>query len=138
MQGVHYLNALYNRVIDYIFPKRCMAFAELTQEGGGFCSTCWKELEFVTKQFYKFCGRHFSLNIADGYGCLGCIKDPPSYDIVRVLLKFNDTSKKVIHAFKYYDKTILAKNFATMLCARYMDEISSADLIIPVPMHRFK
>ncbi len=119
MQGAQYLNTFYHYVIDYIFSKRCMACAEPRQEGGGFCSTRWPEFEFVTKPFYKSCGRYFALNIADGHICLGCIKDPSSYDTERILLKFNKTSKKVIHAFKYYYTKVLAKNFAAMLCARY-------------------
>jgi len=132
------LYAVYKHIIDYILPKRCMACAELTQDGGGFCSSCWREFEFITKPFCISCGRSFALDIAEGHICLGCLKAKPHYDSARSLFKFNAISKKVIHAFKYYDKTILATNFAEMLCLRYMDEISDANLIIPVPMHKLK
>ncbi len=115
-----------------------MSCAELTQDSGGFCSKCWQEFEFVTKPYCKSCGRNFSLNIANDQVCLGCIKTPPEYDMARSLFKFNATSKKVVHAFKYYDKTILAQSFAQMLYSKYTEEISGADLVIPVPMHKLK
>jgi ComF family protein len=53
-------------------------------------------------------------------------------------LKFNEHSKKAIHQFKYQDKTIFAKTFAKLLCYRYGAEIADIDLIVPVPMNRFK
>lgn len=115
-----------------------MSCATLTQDGGGFCNLCWQEMEFITHPMCISCGRNFTLNITDGYACLGCISNPPYYDMARALFKFGAVSKKVIHAFKYYDKTILAKHFADMLCNRYSKEIYDADVIIPVPMHKFK
>lgn len=115
-----------------------MSCAALTQDKGGFCSTCWKEIEFITNPICISCGRNFTLNITEGYTCLGCIANPPTYDMARALFKFGAVSKNVIHAFKYYDKTILAKHFADMLCTRYAKEISDADAIVPVPMHKLK
>lgn len=117
---------------------RCISCAELTQEGGGFCSKCWHNIEFISSPICISCGRAFTLNVAEGQTCLKCISDPPEYDAARSLFKFNETSKKVIHNFKYYDKTGLARNFADMLCMKYQDEIGDADVIIPVPMHKFK
>ncbi len=62
----------------------------------------------------------------------------PIYDMARGVLKFDEESKKLIHHFKYYDKTTLAKIFALNMLNQYSSIIQQSDLIIPVPMHRFK
>ncbi len=62
----------------------------------------------------------------------------PSFTLARSLIKFNDNSKKIIHAFKYYDKSTVAALFARLFCARYGEEIKDIDLIVPVPMHKIK
>ena len=129
---------IYHCILDYILPRRCMSCAELTQDDGSFCASCWQELEFITKPFCTTCGRNFSLNITEMYECLGCIKNPPDYNVARSIFKFNERSKKVVHAFKYYDHTIFATNFAKMLYVRYEQEIADGDVIVPVPMHKFK
>lgn len=129
---------IYKYFIDYILPNRCMSCASLTQDEGGFCAICWKEIEFIGSPICISCGRNFTLNTTEGYTCLGCIASPPNYDMARALFKFGAVSKNIIHAFKYYDKTILAKHFADMLCAKYSQEIYDADVVIPVPMHKIK
>lgn len=80
----------------------------------------------------------FSMNLGDDQTCLKCIKTPPQYDMARAVFKFDEKSKKLIHAFKYYDKTVLGEKFAEMLVARYREEIEGSDLILPVPMHKLK
>lgn len=80
----------------------------------------------------------FTLNIEGEQTCLRCVKTPPPYNMARAIFKFDEKSKKLIHALKYYDKTILGKKFAEMLVARYKDEVEDSDLILPVPMHKLK
>ena len=70
--------------------------------------------------------------------CAGCIAKSPYYDSARSLLKFDIHCKKIIHAFKYSDKTGHAKIFAHALVAQYGLELKNIDFVVPVPMHRLK
>jgi competence protein ComFC len=125
-------------IIDYILPQRCFSCSELSQDSGGFCGKCWHELDFITSPLCLVCGRKFTLDLEENQTCLSCIKSPPKYDKARALFKFDENSKSLVHAFKYYDKTILGRKFAEMINARYSAEIMDADLIVPVPMHKLK
>lgn len=70
--------------------------------------------------------------------CAKCFRHKPCYDMSRSLIKFNEHSKEIIHAFKYQDKTIFSKTFSKLLYRQYHSEFQDIDLIIPVPMNRFK
>jgi competence protein ComFC len=140
-EGNRGLNMLYKigrTIIDYILPQRCFSCSELSQDSGGFCGKCWSDLDFITSPLCMVCGRKFALDLEHNQTCLACIKEQPSYDNARALFKFDESSKGLIHAFKYYDKTILARKFAQMMKARYSNEMIGADLIVPVPMHKLK
>lgn len=128
----------YNYLIDYILPQRCLSCSEILSSSGEFCGDCWQKLEFIAKPYCNICGQRFSVKILDNAVCGRCYSKKPNYNLARSLFKFNEYSKKVVHQFKYQDKTIFAKTFAKLLCNRYLEDIKDVDLIIAVPMNRFK
>ncbi len=129
---------VYNSVIDYILPQRCLGCSEILNSNGEFCSDCWKKLEFIARPYCSICGQRFSIKVLDNCICGRCYSSKPNYDLARSLFKFNEYSKKIVHQFKYQDKTIFAKTFAKLLYNRYHEDINDTDLIISVPMNRFK
>jgi ComF family protein len=102
------------------------------------CSACWKKYKFIAKPFCACCGYPFSFEMEDQALCGKCIKLPPYFDSARYLFKFDQDSKKLIHALKYNDQTHLAKIFAKLQYNIYREDIAKYDLIIPVPMHWLK
>ncbi|MFY9590182.1 ComF family protein [Rickettsia endosymbiont of Halotydeus destructor] len=132
------ITKFYNYLIDYILPSRCLACSEILNSKGEFCSSCWGKLDFIAKPYCSSCGRKLEIAILENFCCTRCYHNKPNYDLARSLLKFNEYSKKIIHQFKYQDKTVFAKTFAKLLCNRYAKEIENIDLIVPVPMNRFK
>jgi predicted amidophosphoribosyltransferase len=56
--------------------------------------------------------------------CGKCIKQKPSYDYARSILYFDEYSKKIIHALKYHDKTLIAKIMAKIMANKYPQEIA--------------
>jgi len=125
-------------VLNYALPFRCLSCDELTLNNNSFCPKCWFNLNFITYPFCNVCGRSLPFIVTQNSACLKCIQKPPAYDLARAMLKFDEQSKKLIHHFKYYDKTSLAKAFAKHLCSIYKNEIKDFDLIIPVPMYKLK
>ncbi|AAL03382.1 competence protein F-like protein [Rickettsia conorii str. Malish 7] len=107
-----------------------------TRGSGEFCSGCWKKLEFIARPYCSICRQRFSIKILDNCICGNCYSNKPNYEFARSLFKCNEHSKKIVHQFKYQDKTIFAKIFAKLLYNRYSSEdIKDIDLIIPVPTH---
>lgn len=136
IKGILY--KIYKYVIDYILPLRCPSCQNFSSTNDEFCSDCWGKINFISKPYCKLCGYSLGLSILEGMTCGRCFRSKPSYDLSRSLMQFNEHSKKVIHAFKYHDKTGLARIFARLLCQRYELDIKDIDIIVFVPMHRIK
>ena len=129
-----------NFILDYLFPPVCLNCSERVMTQGSFCAKCWLEIDFVSKPYCKICGTLFNISHMENLFCSKCIRKNPDFDQARSIIKFNNRSKKLIHAFKYFDRYELAKIFAKLIWYRYAsDEImSNIDYIVPVPMNRFK
>jgi len=128
-----------SHILDYIYPPRCISCSELMQENGGFCAACWSQLNFITKPYCRICCFEFSFDPGEGNDiCLKCNTTPPSYNIARSVLRFDENSKKLIHDLKYHDSTFVASNFAKIIVNMHKEIISDANFIIPVPMHKWK
>ena len=126
------------KIIDFFFPSKCLLCKNDIIDQLSICQTCWFALNFISKPFCNICGRPFEFSMQKNFTCLKCIANKPFYDLARGIFKFDEHSKKLIHAFKYYDMTNLAPFFASILYNKYKEEINTYDLIIPVPMHKLK
>jgi len=124
--------------LEYFFPNLCPCCDKSVVDQDAICTNCWSKLSFISSPFCKTCGRQLPYVVEEESSCLSCIKEPPEYDVARFSFQFNRQSKKFIHYFKYYDKTRLASVFAKILYNMYGKLIDEYDVIIPVPMHRFK
>lgn len=133
-----YVVGCFNKFIDYILPHRCISCRELTSDNEGLCSACFMKLNFIASPYCAKCGTPFEFEIQSKIFCGKCLLNPPEYALARALLKFDFQSKQLIHNFKYNDSTASAKLFAKLLVARYIDDFSDIDVIVPVPMHRIK
>lgn len=66
------------------------------------------------------------------------IAEPPPWDKARAAVLFNDTSKEIIHLLKYRDTQEAGIAMARMMNAAGRKIIGESDIIIPVPLHRFR
>lgn len=129
---------LIQKAINYVFPFRCSACSNLTDSSDGICGSCWPKFNFITKPYCDICCEKFQVNLGEDAICGRCISHKPKVDTMRSLLEFAPDTKKLIHKFKYNDKTSLGKFFAKLLYNRFEQELKDVDLIVPVPMHKFK
>jgi ComF family protein len=132
------IKSLLRSVVNYVLPYRCSSCSELTDQQDGVCASCFQKLNFIAAPYCELCGIPFEFQTQEKMICGKCIAEPPEYEISRSLFKFDAASKNLIHAFKYNDHTNYAKMFARLFVMRYRVEIEDVDLIVPVPMYRFK
>ncbi len=125
-------------LVNYILPNRCSTCSGLVDQEQGLCTSCFAKLNFVASPYCSCCGFPFEFAIEGQNLCGRCVAKQPYYDLARSLFKFDLESKRIIHAFKYNDRTEHSQMFAKLLVARYKKEIDEVDLIVPVPMHRIK
>ena len=105
---------MFKKILSYILPKKCISCTEYIDEFSDFCASCWNELSFANQPWCKVCGSIFEYNIDDGMICGLCIQNPPSFDIARHLFIYNSNSKKLVHDFKFCDKTFLASIYSRL------------------------
>jgi len=68
--------------------------------------------------------------------CGSCIAKAPAFDAARAALVFNDEARRMVHAYKYYDKLHYLPVFSRWMQHAGAALIENADLIIPVPLSR--
>ena len=69
--------------------------------------------------------------------CAACLARPPVYSRARAVFRY-DTARDLVLRFKHADRTDYAPTFATWMCRAGADLIENADMVIPVPLHRWR
>jgi ComF family protein len=70
--------------------------------------------------------------------CGACLRAPPVFDRCRAAFRYDEDSRKLILGFKYGDRTYLAPALARLLYQAGRDLVNNADIIVPVPLHRWR
>jgi ComF family protein len=103
-------------VVDLIYPPRCPACGVAIARQDGLCIDCWSTLDVP--------------DIADGGG-FGVPVYAATY--------YNDTSRKLVLAFKHGGRIALSRLLARLMAAR-MPTVAETrlPLLVPVPLHRWR
>ena len=123
-------------IVDLIYPPRCPACGEAIGEHGGLCAECWSQLVIPGDPACALCQRPLGQNaLQDGAICVPCMKQPPLHDGIAAGTLYNDTSRKLVLAFKHGRRIALASLLARLIIAR-LPRSDVAPIIVPVPLHR--
>jgi len=121
------------RLANLMLPHQCVVcrcFAEST----GLCMSCWQGLSPIAAPVCRRCGLPLGHTLSDPV-CASCFTDPPPLATIRAALHYNDSSRKLILAFKHGDALQLTP-FLSALIAREFTVLCGDDpLVIPVPLH---
>lgn len=126
-------------IIDFILPPRCIVSGVEVSHQGMVAPAIWSNLDFITDPFCDKCGFPFEFDTGTGtHLCGSCIQKAPVYDSARAALKYNDASRDMILGFKHGDQMHAVRAFMPWLKAAGQDMLMEADLLIPVPLHRWR
>jgi ComF family protein len=70
--------------------------------------------------------------------CGACLDHPPAYESARAAIAYNANSRRLVLQFKHGDRTGLAGPFARWMAGAGRELLAEADLLIPVPLHRWR
>lgn len=130
--------AFFAKLLNIVLPPICGICKEFVNEENTLCPTCFKQMNFITKPYCKICGRPFEFAVSDDCVCSQCLMEQPLFSKARSVLVYNDASKKLILPFKNGDRLDLAPLLAKMMQRSATDMINETDIIIPVPLHRWR
>lgn len=129
---------LAGKAVDMVLPPRCLGCGVEVGESGTLCPDCWGKAAFIGPPLCACCGRPFEFAAPGVAVCGGCVASPPVFDRARAVLSYDDGSRHMILAFKHGDRTDAAIGFAAWMRRAGADLLADADLIAPVPLHRWR
>ena len=127
-------------VLDLLLPPNCMTCDTVVDRPGQLCADCFRRTTFITDPLCRRCGVPFGYAGAAGATplCDICAMTPPLYGRARGALLYDDQTRRIVLAFKHGDRTELAGALAPHMVRTGAALLREADLLIPVPLHRWR
>ncbi len=105
---------------------------------GTLSPEAWQSLRFIAVPFCACCGYPFEFETEKSSLCGPCLSEPPPFSTARAALAYDEASRNLILRFKHGDHLQLAPTLVPMMVRAGGEVISGADLVIPVPLHRWR
>lgn len=122
-------------VADLALPPRCPGCGAVTAVDHRFCAACWGQLRFLAPPWCSGCNLPFAFDRGENARCAECLAHPPAHAGIRAAVAYGDIARSVVLRLKYGGRTAFAETAARHI-ARLMP--ADADLIVPVPLHRWR
>jgi ComF family protein len=121
--------------LDFALPPRCAGCGSIIGDVHGFCSDCWRQIDFLGAGGCVTCG--IPLEATEAGQCGACLAEPPVIARTRAAVGYGDIARSLAIRLKYGRKVALARTMA-----RYMAPLIDAGrddlLLVPVPLHRWR
>jgi ComF family protein len=126
-------------VLDALLPSHCLTCDALVDAPGQLCPDCFRATTVITAPLCLRCGAPFPHRTAfAAVMCDDCAAAPPPWGEARAALTYDSQSRRMLLPFKHADRTELATALARMMARAGSGLLARADLLVPVPLHRFR
>jgi predicted amidophosphoribosyltransferase len=125
-------------LFDMVLPVTCPACDAPITGSGGLCASCWGKLELVSDPVCDVYGAPMTFDAGDAAISARAVRNPPQWARARGAVIFNDTSQHLVHALKYRDRHEVVATMARMMWHAGREVLKDAELIVPVPLHRWR
>lgn len=132
------LRGLAGAVLDIVYPPACAGCGVLLGSRSSLCPQCWSKLAFIERPYCEVLGTPFSHDLGPGILSADAIASPPPFDRLRSVALYDDLARVLVHSLKYRDRTDLAPMMAQWMLRAGDGTVQAADVILPVPLHRFR
>ena len=136
--GNGWLRRSISGAVGLVYPPSCVGCRAATSEAQGLCAQCWSGLGLIERPYCERLGTPFEIDLGPGLISPAAIADPPVFARARAACRFDGTARELVHRLKYGDRTELALMLGRMMAQAGRELIAEADLIVPVPLHRFR
>lgn len=125
-------------VLDLLLPPRCLGCGEPVERQGALCAACWTPIRFLHPPWCERCGWPLPHDGPGPQACPACHERPPPWDRGRAALAYDEASRGLVLRFKHAERIEAATTFARWLAAAGRDLLADAELLLPVPLHRWR
>ncbi|MDD2890687.1 MAG: ComF family protein [bacterium] len=122
-------------LLNFIFPPHCSICKKyLKADEKIVCNECFNGIPVIVPPFCARCGKPTGGENV----CNDCIKNPHQFTRLIALSEYSDIARDFVLLFKNKQKLSLGKRLASLMAVLIKQDefIFSADVIIPVPIHR--
>ncbi len=126
------------KTMDFLFPPLCPYCSERLDLPHSVCPKCFAKIRFISDPKCDCCGRPFDFKIYGETLCGKCLTARHHYDKVRAAFLYDRFSRVPILTFKHADKTEHAKTLAHFLFIAGQELFPQTDVIVSVPIHRYR
>ncbi|MGQ7794286.1 ComF family protein [Faunimonas sp. B44] len=126
------------RAIDLVMPPVCPVCRSAIADPHALCARCWSGMRFIGQPLCPVYGTPFAYDLGEGAISPEAMADPPLFRSARAVAIYDGPARALVHAMKYRDHPELARMMAEAMARAGYDLVASADLIVPVPLHRWR
>jgi len=133
-----HMRTLATSLVNTVLPAQCISCNQFTDQPGRLCMDCWSQLSFIDHPLCDSTGTPFAFDPGEGVLSTKALARPPIWNRARAAVEFNDMSRKLIHALKYYDRHEVSNMMSQTMSRAGRELLVDADLVIPVPLYSFR
>jgi ComF family protein len=130
------LGAAARAAVAVIYPPTCIGCGGATGEPHTLCARCWSAIQFIERPFCERLGTPFAVDLGIPLLSPAAIADPPVFERARVVARYDDVARKLVHRLKYGDRLELARALGGLMTRSGAELLADAEVIVPVPLHR--
>jgi len=124
---------------NIIAPAVCLGCHTRLSAHDALCAACWQQVSFITPPLCDRLGLPLPFGSGDGpLISAAAAAEPPPYDRARAAAVFDHVVRELIHGFKYTDRHEARRLLARWMTGAGAELLADADLIVPVPMTRWR
>ncbi len=123
---------------DLILPPVCLHCHAPLATHGVLCAECWRGIDVIRPPLCDRLGHPLSYATGEVTLSSAALRRPPLYARARAAAHFTGIMRNLIHGFKYSDRHEAVSLFVRMLLAAGAELIADADIVVPVPLHRWR
>ncbi len=135
MQAIELLTRPLRIVAALALPPRCPGCGVPVGEDHRFCTACWTGLRFIAPPWCAGCHRPFAYDRGLDALCADCLMERPRHAGIRAAVAYGPVAGRIAVRLKHGGRIALAETMARRMM-RLMP--GGADLMIPVPLHRWR
>ena len=125
-------------LLDSVLPPQCLSCSAVVDRAGSLCATCFGRFTFISPPMCTCCGIPLESPVIDDLVCGACLRDRPAFAQARAAFIYDRESRALVLKLKHGDRTDAAVHLARWLERVGAEMIARCDLIVPVPLHRWR
>jgi ComF family protein len=130
--------ALFQAVVEAVYPPQCLMCKEETGAAHGLCPDCWASTSFVAGLVCDCCGLPLPGDAGEIALCDECTEAAPVFRRARAAVMYQDGGRNLVLALKHADRPEMARTLAPWMVRAGRELLAGCDLVAPVPLHYWR